>query len=115
MAASRERPVTPGKGDPPERWRDVPSDRSYALKLDGADARTPMLRARNWFGVYEILDDEQNPLVLSVLPDPPSGPLLDLFAPAIVLKTLLGYRVASVESPREKDKERDKDKEKEKK
>ena len=109
MAASRERPVTPGRGDPPERWRDVPSDRSYALKLDGADARTPMLRARNWFGVYEILNDDRNPLVLSVLPDPPSGPLLDLFAPANVLKTLLGYRVASVESPKEKDKEKEKE------
>jgi hypothetical protein len=89
--------------DPLDRWRDVPSDRSYGLKVDDTQARAPMLRARNWFGVYEILDDEKNPLVLSVLPDPPSSPLLDLFAPANVLKTLLGYRVAAVESPPPKD------------
>jgi hypothetical protein len=102
MARSDGRLATPDRGDPPERWRDVPSERSYPLRLDGADARAPMLRARNWFGAYEILDDEKNPLVLSVLPDPPSGLLLDLFAPANVLKTLLGYRVAAIESPKEK-------------
>jgi hypothetical protein len=97
----------PGAGeaaDPPERWRDVPSEKSYALKRDGVEVSAPMRRARNWFGVYEILDDDKNPLVLSVLPDPPSGPLLDLFAPANVLKTLLGYRVAAVEMPMPLDK-----------
>lgn len=95
--------------DPPERWRDMPSGKSYALRLDGLEARAPMLRARNWFGVYEILDDVENPLVLSVLPDPPSGPVLDLFAPANVMKTLLGYRVAAIESPKEKSQEKDKE------
>lgn len=98
------RPGPAENADPPARWRNVPSERSYALKRDGVEVLAPMRRARNWFGVYEILDDEKNPLVLSVLPDPPSGPLLDLFAPANVLKTLLGYRVAAVEMPMQVDK-----------
>lgn len=85
--------------DPPGRWRGVPSEGDYALKRDGVEVHVPIRRAHNWFGVYEILDEGKNPLVLSVLPDPPSGPLLDLFAPANVLKTLLGYRVAAVEIP----------------
>jgi hypothetical protein len=69
------------------------------LRVDGVDGEVMALRAANWFGTFEILADEGNPLVLSFLPDPPSSTFLDLFAPARVLKTLLGYRVSEVNGP----------------
>lgn len=82
------------EGDTNE-WRVRPGARPFLIRVDGRDARVPVLTASSWFGVFEVLADEANPLVVSVLPDPPSSTLLDLFAPANVLKTLLGYRVAS--------------------
>jgi len=72
----------------------------FGLEVDGKTLEFATIVAVNWFGTFEILDDPQNPLVLGVLPSPASAPVLDLFAPAKVLKTLLGFRVASVLSPR---------------
>jgi hypothetical protein len=78
-----------------DRWK-AGAPRGFALRLDGRDADVATLPASNWFGSFEILADEENPLVLSVLPSPSPSPVLDLFAPVKVLKTLLGYRVADV-------------------
>jgi len=76
-------------------WKAGPP-RRFALRLDGQDAELAALPASNWFGTFEILADDENPLVLSALPSPSPSPVLDLFAPVKVLKTLLGYRVAEV-------------------
>ena len=74
--------------------RDAESD--FPLRVDGDEARVKSVGARNWFGVYAVLAAGGPPLVLSVLPSPASTPGLDLFAPAGVLRTLLGYRVSEV-------------------
>ena len=80
---------------PPHLWtRDAETD--FALRVDGAEACVAALGARNWFGSYTVLAAGGPPLVLSVLPSPASSRGLDLFAPARVLRTLLGYRVAEV-------------------
>lgn len=74
--------------------REAESD--FLLRVDGDEARVKAVGARNWFGVYTVLAAGGPPLVLSVLPSPASSPSLDLFAPAGVLRTLLGYRVSEV-------------------
>ncbi|HEX5854906.1 MAG TPA: hypothetical protein VFZ57_04740 [Thermoanaerobaculia bacterium] len=80
---------------PPHLWtRDGETD--FALLVDGTESSVTALGARNWFGVYTVLAEGGPPLVLSVLPGPVSSPGLDLFAPAGVLRTLLGYRVSEV-------------------
>jgi hypothetical protein len=86
---------------PPQLWtRDAETD--FALRVDGAETCVAALGARNWFGVYTVLAAGGPPLVLSVLPGPAPSRGLDLFAPANVLRTLLGYRVSEViRMPRE--------------
>jgi hypothetical protein len=80
---------------PPHLWtRDAETD--FSLRVDGEEACVAALGARNWFGVYTVLAAGGAPLVLSVLPGPASSRGLDLFAPAGVLRTLLGYRVSEV-------------------
>jgi len=80
---------------PPHLWtRERETD--VSLRVDGMEARVRALGARNWFGAYTVLEADGPPLVLSVMPGPASSPGLDLFAPANVLKTLLGYRVSEV-------------------
>ena len=83
----------------PALLRRVAPPRRCSLEVDGRPKEFATVVAANWFGTFEILDDPANPLVLSVLPSPAASPVLDLFAPAKVLKTLLGYRVAEVASP----------------
>lgn len=77
-----------------EIWRLTQPLRRFPLRVDGRAVEVGSIVAQNWFGTFEILDDAENPIVLSVLPSPAPSPALDLFAPAKVLKTLLGYRVA---------------------
>ena len=85
--------------DGPEVWRRTPASHRYPFLLDGQQVEVGSIGATNWFGTFEILDDEENPLVLAVLPSPARSPVLDLFAPAKVLKTLLGFQVTEVTSP----------------
>jgi hypothetical protein len=82
-------------------WHRIPPARRFLLKVDGLPVAVPVITAKNWFGTFEILDDAENPLVLAALPSSAPSPALDLFAPAKVLKTLLGYRVAEVVGPKE--------------
>jgi hypothetical protein len=80
---------------PPQLWtRGAETD--FALRVEGAESCVTALGARNWFGVYTVLAAGGPPLVLSVLPGPAPSRGLDLFAPAGVLRTLLGYRVSEV-------------------
>lgn len=85
--------------DGPAVWRRMPSPERFTLRVDGRSVAVASVGASNWFGAFEILDDTENPLVLSILPAPAPSAVLDLFAPAKVLKTLLGYRVAEISSP----------------
>ncbi|HQR45972.1 MAG TPA: hypothetical protein PK598_08155 [Thermoanaerobaculia bacterium] len=87
--------------DDRDLWRRTTSSQRFALRVDGRPVEVASFGAAGWFGSLEILDDGENPLVLAVLPSPARSPSLDLFAPAKVLKTLLGYRVAEVSSPPE--------------
>lgn len=86
-------------GENPALLRRVAPPRRFSLEVDGRLQEFATVVAANWFGTFEILDDPESPLVLGVLPSPAASPVLDLFAPAKVLKTLLGYRVAGVTSP----------------
>jgi hypothetical protein len=80
---------------PPHLWtRETETD--FSLRVDGMEAHVKALGARNWFGAYTVLAADGPPLVLSVLPGPAPSSGLDLFAPASVLRTLLGYRVSEV-------------------
>jgi hypothetical protein len=85
--------------DGPEVWRRTTAPDRYPFLLDGQPVEVGSIGATNWFGTFEILDDEENPLVLAVMPSPARSKVLDLFAPAKVLKTLLGFRVTEVTSP----------------
>jgi len=82
-------------------WRRIAPPRRFLLKVDGQPVAVGSIPAKNWFGVFEILDDAENPLVLAVLPSPAPSPALDLFAPAKVVKTLLGFRLAEAAGPKE--------------
>jgi hypothetical protein len=75
---------------------------SFALRVDGEDVRVPALAARDWFATYAVLDGSSPALVLAALPQMPSSPPADLFAPAHAMRSLLGYRVAEVTRPKEK-------------
>jgi hypothetical protein len=83
----------------PALLRRVAPPRRFTLDVDGRPQEFATVVSANWFGTFEILDDPESPLVLGVLPSPAASPVLDLFAPAKVLKTLLGYRVAGATSP----------------
>jgi len=84
-----------GGAEAADLWKaGVPS--RFSLRLDGQVVEVATIPAASWFGTFEILADEENPLVLAVFPSPATSPVLDLFAPVKVLKTLLGYRVAEV-------------------
>jgi hypothetical protein len=87
--------------DGSEIWRRIAPPRRFPLKVDGQPVAVRSIAAKNWFGMFEILDDAENPLVLAVLPSPAPSPALDLFAPAKVVKTLLGFRVAEAAGPKE--------------
>ncbi len=96
---ARSRSESDPEQPPPERLRVVGYPVQVPLRVDGVEGEVRAFRAANWFGTFEILADEGNPIVLSFLPDPPSSTFLDLFAPAKILRTLLGYRVAAVDGP----------------
>ncbi|HUM02589.1 MAG TPA: hypothetical protein VL084_09895 [Thermoanaerobaculia bacterium] len=85
--------------DGPVIWRRAAPPQRFGLRVDGRPVEVASIIATNWFGTFEILDDAENPLVLAILPAPAPSRVLDLFAPAKVLKTLLGYRVAEISSP----------------
>lgn len=84
-----------GASGRPHLWtREGESD--FPVLVGGAEERAAAVQARNWFGAFAVLAAGGPPLVLSVLPSPAPSPGLDLFAPAGVLRTLLGYRVSEV-------------------
>jgi hypothetical protein len=69
------------------------------VQLQGEAAELPGLEARSFLGRYEVLLDEENPLVTSLMAEPAiSSP----FAPARVLSGLLGYRVSAMSFPAER-------------
>lgn len=84
-----------GGADAADVWK-AGAPRRFPLRLDGQSVEVTTVPASSWFGTFEILADEENPLVLAVFPSPAPSPVLDHFAPMKVLKTLLGYRVAEV-------------------
>ncbi|MFI5180888.1 MAG: hypothetical protein ACHQPI_05820 [Thermoanaerobaculia bacterium] len=91
--------ATDAHAESPALLKRIAPPRRFSLEVDGRLQEFATVVAANWFGTFEILDDPASPLVLGVLPSPASAPVLDLFAPAKVLKTLLGFRVAGVASP----------------
>ncbi|MFI5120245.1 MAG: hypothetical protein ACHQM4_07525 [Thermoanaerobaculia bacterium] len=80
---------------PPHLWTRE-SETDFSLRVEGMESSARALGARNWFGAYKVLEADGPPLVLSVMPGPAPSPGRDLFAPASVLRTLLGYRVSEV-------------------
>lgn len=95
----RERERRDPAEPPPGTWRALADAGSAPLFVKGRSAVAPTLRARDWFGVYDVLAQDGNPLVVAATPDPVSTELGALFAPSRVLRTLLSYRVLSIEPP----------------
>lgn len=69
----------------------------YTLKVNGEDRRVSAIRARNWFGEIIVLNNRQNPMILSLKINP-------LFAGAEgasgselgALATMFGYEVTNI-------------------
>lgn len=82
----------------PGLWTAGPAVR-FAVRVDGVESEVPALGARDWFAAWSVLDGTGPPLVLAALPQPPSSPAADLFAPTNALRSLLGYRIAEIRRP----------------
>ena len=85
----------------PGLWMSVPPA-AFGLRVDGVDLTVPALGARDWFAAYAVLDGVSPALVLAVLPQAASSPPADVFAPALAMRSLLGYRIVEVVRPKEK-------------
>jgi hypothetical protein len=85
----------------PGLWTATPPA-AFGLRVDGADATVPALGARDWFAAYTVLDGASPALVLAALPQTASSPPADVFAPALAMRSLLGYRVAEITRPKER-------------
>ena len=84
----------------PGLWTAVPPA-AFGLRVDGADLTVPALGARDWFAAYAVLDGASPALVLAVLPQMASSPPADVFAPALAMRSLLGYRIVEIRRPKE--------------
>jgi hypothetical protein len=84
----------------PGLWTAAPPV-AFALRVDGVDVTVAALGARDWFAAYAVLDGSSPALVLAALPQSASSPPADLFAPALAMRSLLGYRVTEITRPRE--------------
>ena len=73
---------------------------AFGLRVDGVDLTVPALGARDWFAAYAVLDGVSPALVLAVLPQA-SSPPADVFAPALAMRSLLGYRIVEVARPKD--------------
>jgi hypothetical protein len=85
----------------PGLWTSVPPA-AFALRVDGVDRTVPAVGARDWFAAYAVFDGPSPALVLAVLPQMASSPPADVFAPALAMRSLLGYRIVDVMRPSEK-------------
>jgi hypothetical protein len=86
----------------PGLWTAVPPA-AFGLRVDGVDLTVPALGARDWFAAYAVLDGVSPALVLAALPQA-SSPLADVFAPALAMRSLLGYRIVEVARPKDPEK-----------
>ncbi len=71
----------------------------YSLKVNGSVQEVTTLVAGNWLAQIRILDNAQNPLILEVrlFPDSKLGEIL--FSPLAPVKSLLEYKVESIDLP----------------
>lgn len=69
-----------------------------ALLVNGKELQVPVLRVRNWYGAFEILDRADNPLVLSFTLDPKVAKnRLDVtMGDGLELAKLVNYRVKEI-------------------
>lgn len=91
---------TPDGSGSSAEWKLVSATSTSTVVLDGRAALLPTIRAESWFGLFEVLADESNPIVIAVLPQSGVGGPMEIFAPANVLRTLLAYRVVAIETAR---------------
>jgi len=83
----------------PGLWTAVPPA-AFGFRVDGVDLTVPALGAHDWFAAYAVLDGVSPALVLAVLPQMASSPPADVFAPALAMRSLLGYRIVEVARPK---------------
>lgn len=69
----------------------------FSLKVNGETEKVQVIKARNWFGEYIILNNPDNPIILKATLNPLSYGALDILSPLGILKSLLGYEVTSIE------------------
>ncbi len=71
------------------------------LKVNGVDTACKIIRVRNWYGVYDILHDEDTPLVLSFTLDPQvEKTRLDVSkGDGLELAKRMNYRVTELKKP----------------
>lgn len=60
----------------------------YPLTVNGQEIKVSAIKARNWFGEIIVLNNRQNPMILSVVLNP--------LAAASDLKNLFGYEIGNV-------------------
>ena len=69
------------------------------ITINGSEVEVPVIRARNWFGVFEVMDDRQNPLILSLVLDPdPSSKIDKTSAQFQTLQRLVSYQITNIVS-----------------
>jgi len=73
---------------------DEPSE--WELLVNGEEVTVQVIKARNWFGEFVVLDNPQNPLILKMTFNPISAGALDLISGTAFLKSLLGYEVTQL-------------------
>ncbi|MFA6428888.1 MAG: hypothetical protein WCV84_00105 [Patescibacteria group bacterium] len=67
------------------------------IKVNGKDAEVPVIRARNWYGTFEVLQVRQNPLVLSFTLDPDATSGINKTSKEfLALRDLVSFEVTSL-------------------
>lgn len=69
----------------------------FSLKVNGETNKVQVIKARNWFGEYIILNNPYNPMILKATLNPLSYGAFDILSPTGILKSLLGYEVTAIE------------------
>ena len=85
------------------KLRQITDDQKIVLKALTESAAKPsmkILEVGNWLAHYQILDNAQNPLILSVEVAPGAKIAELLFSPLGIVKGLVEYQVKAFKNPK---------------
>jgi hypothetical protein len=66
------------------------------LKVNGSEVKVSVIKARNWFGEIEVLNNPQNPLIVKMTLNPASASAVNLTQGLSALKNVFGYEVTNL-------------------